>query len=95
MLETVTVFILFKEKFLNVKLKDKTMNIIKKVSRYSLGVYLIHPLIISVAEKTFELNNIYIHPCIVIFIFMPLVLIISYFISYVINKITKSNRYII
>ena len=46
---SISIFVLFKEKFNNLYLNKKI--VIKKISNYTFGIYLIHPLIIEKISK--------------------------------------------
>ena len=84
-----SIFVLFKEKFNNLSLNKKL--IIKKISNYTFGIYLIHPLIIETIVKNFYFSYFR--------LFIPLktliVFILSFLFSVLLKNIPILGKYII
>ena len=85
--QSIAIFVLIKYKF-----KDKQNNIvISSISKYSLGIYAIHVLIIKIIFKFLEMKNMHFA-----LINIPLVFIVtfalSYLISFVFSKIPFLKR---
>lgn len=81
-----SVFIFFKNNFNNLKI-NKKFKFIRRISYYTFGIYLIHPLILEILINKFNKlslskNIIYLIPLISIFIFM-LSLIISILLKFI------------
>lgn len=85
--QSIAVFVLIKDIF-----KDKQNSIvISSISKYSLGIYAVHVLIIKIIFKALEMKNMHFA-----LINIPLVFIVtfalSYLISYMFNKIPFLKR---
>lgn len=91
---SVAIFILCKNVFSNKELKTKTINLINKLSRYSLGIYLVHVLVISVLTKL-NIDVLRFNPFIGVILISAIVFLFSYIISAVLNKIKFINKYVI
>ena len=89
LLYSASIFVLFKEHFNNLSSNKKL--IIKKISNYTFGIYLIHPLIIETTIKNFYFSYFR--------LFIPLkaliVFILSFLISVLLKKIPILGKYII
>lgn len=94
LLESAGIFIFIKETF-NKKVSLKMEKIIRKVSKNSFGVYLVHPLIIEILKFNFGITTLSWNPIISIIIITIVVTVISYIISAVLNSIPKVNKYIV
>lgn len=92
LLESIGVFVLIK----NIKfdIKPKQANMIKVLSKYSFGIYLVHDLILTELVKngltTLTFNPIISVPCIALIVY-----IISLIISIILNKIPILNKLIV
>ena len=72
--QTVAVFVIIKDKFKNMH----TNNLINSISKYSLGIYAIHALIVTIMYKILEKINIDFA-----LINIPIVFIVSFVLSYI------------
>ena len=91
LISSISTFI-FAKYNLNIK---KGSNIINKLSKLTLGIYLIHPLIISILEVKFNLNTLSFNPLLSVPIYSILILIISTIISTLIKPIPIINKYLL
>ena len=88
----VAVFVLF----YNAKFEDKKINkIMQKLSKYSFGVYLVHPAVISLLNKAFGLNTMTFNPVISVIVISGIAFTCSYIISGILNKVPYANKYIV
>lgn len=98
--EPLTIFSLFSSVSVFVFAKynlniNKNSNIINMFSKLTLGVYLIHPFIISILEIKFNLNTLSFNSLLSVPILSILVFILSIAISALIKMIPKINKYIL
>lgn len=89
LMQSIAIFVFFKYS------KLKSNNIIKKLSKYSFGAYLIHVLIIEQLNTHFALNTLSFNPIISVPIISIIVCIISFLISAIINKIPILKNFIV
>lgn len=94
LLTSVSIFVFFKDKIKNNTFNEKKNKIIEKISRYSLGVYLIHPMIIFILSKI-GISTLKFNPIVSVIGISILVYSISLLISWGLNKIPKINKYIV
>ena len=94
MLETVFVFIMFKSAFERRELGAKASSAASNLSKWSFGVYLLHPLIIIVLRKVGFYTDSFSH-----FVSIPVMSIIVYtvsmLISAILNKMPIVNKYVV
>jgi len=76
------------------KLSDKTEKIVLNTSKNTLGIFLMHALIIQILDK-FGINSLTINPILSIPLISILVFIISQIGTMIINKVPVLNKYII
>ncbi|MBR4196811.1 MAG: acyltransferase family protein [Synergistaceae bacterium] len=88
MLEAVMVFVFFRVKF------NWPSRIIRALSRYSFGAYLVHVAVIRLVGK-FGLNPLTFSPLISIPVISVIVFVISFGISALLNHIPVLNKYIV
>ena len=88
MLEAVMVFVFFRVKF------NWPSRIIRALSRYSFGAYLVHVAVIRLVGK-FGLNPLTFSPLISIPVISVIVFAVSFAISAVLNQIPVINKYIV
>ena len=79
MFYSISIFVLFKEKFNNLSLNIKIVT--KKISIYTFGIYLIHPLIIEKILKNFYFSYLG--------LFIPLKAIIVFILSLIFSIVLK------
>lgn len=95
LLESLCVFVVIKKIFKYKIINDKIKNIIYLLSKYSFGVYLIHPFIIDVLNKTININSLSFNAIIAVPIVSIIVFCISFLISSILNKIPILKKYIV
>lgn len=94
LLEAIFVFIFFKNLLSNYNPNKKAISIIKKLSKYSFGAYLVHMLVIK--ELTvLKFISLPLNPIISVPLLSLVVIIISYIISALINKIPVIKKYVV
>jgi len=94
LLESISIFVLFKKYFTNT-INIRVQNIIRQISKYCFGIYLVHILIIICLDKFFNLNTLSFNPIFSIPIISIIVFIISLSISFVINHIPILKKYVV
>ena len=92
--EAIAVFVFFKQ-HLNKRVKRKTEKKILFLSKCTLGIYLVHPLIIFVLNDAFGLNTASFNPILSIPILVVLVASISLTISAILNKIPFIKKWVV
>ena len=94
MLESLGVFVFFKNLIDALKISERMQSIIAKLSKYSFGAYLVHALIIEVLNKI-GLNTMSFNPVLSVISISAIVFVISFVVSYVCNHIPILNKYIV
>ncbi len=92
LLESIAVFVFFK--YLNPKLSEKSAGIISRLSKYSFGVYLVHPMILETFDKL-GLNVQSFTTVLSIPVIMIAAAIISLAVSALLNRIPVLKKYIV
>ncbi len=95
MLESVAVFVLAKNNIHNDKVSNKAKMIIAKLSKYSLGAYLLHILAITFIRKFLSLTNISFNPLFSIPIISILTFVLSFGVSSILNHIPIIKKYFV
>lgn len=90
--EAMAVFVYFKY---HIPSRDGLNGIIKKMSKYSLGTYLIHVLVIEELDKCLGITTLSFNPLISVVFISSVTFIISYSISAVLNYIPLVKDYIV
>ena len=88
MCEAIAMFILFKAKF------NRPSKIIRTLSQYSFGMYLVHDAVISSLGKL-GLNSLTFSPVVSIPVISVIVFVISFAISAVLNRVPVLRKYIV
>lgn len=88
------IFCFAKYELSKIKLGEKMQLIIKKISKYTFGIYLVHPFAISIIEY-FGLSSSFINPLLATPIMIVLTFIISLIISAILNNIPLIKKYIV
>lgn len=94
LLSATAIFILFKKNVSKIKVSNKTNNTIKKISKLTFGIYLIHQTFIILAT-TYNIFNSSITSALLTPIYTLIIFIISLICSFIISKIPFINKYII
>ena len=84
-----SVFVFFKAKF------NRPSRIIRVLSQYSFGAYLVHAAVIGLIINTLGLNTLTFNPLLSIPVISVIVFVISFGISAVLNQIPVLNKYIV
>ena len=85
--EAVLIFWLFKKRFSKKQFSEKSKTIIRALSKYSFGAYLIHVFVITVLSDQLHLSNVSFNPLFAIPFVTFLVFIISFCASAILNHI--------
>lgn len=93
LLMSVGIFIFAKYFLSKLKISEKGVKIVKHLSKYSLGVYLVHVLVLDEIKNIF--NFIDISPMISMPIMVICIFIISYVISVILNCIPIIKKYLV
>lgn len=91
---SISVFIFFKYVISKIKFNDFSINVISTLSNCIFGIYLVHDIFIITLTKMQILPNI-INPIICVPLFSIVLFIISFIVSYIINKISFINKYLV
>ena len=89
MFEAISVFVFFKAKF------NRPSRIIRALSQYSFGAYLVHVAVIGIIINKLGLNTLTFNPLLSIPVISVIVFVISFGISAVLNHIPVINKYIV
>lgn len=95
LITSVSIFLFAKYVLSKIKLKKKTTSVILALSKYSFGVYLCHPLFISILKDYFELTTVSFNPVLSVPVLTLLIFLLSLFVSFIFNKIPFINKYFI
>ena len=90
----ISLFLLIKDRFQNYKFKARYVTIIEKLAKNSLGIYLIHYLIIGVLTKL-GFNILEFNVIIGVILETIIVFVISFVITEILSRIKILNKYII
>lgn len=91
---SLAIFVFIKNTFSCKKLKIGNINLINKFSKCSLGVYLVHILVISVLTKL-NIDVLKFNPFVGVILISTIVFLLSYVISIILNKIKFVNKYFV
>lgn len=91
----VSVFLIFKYGISKIKLNQKTINIIVKISSYTFGCYLSHMLFITALGSVPSMIGVNRFTNIIILVLSFVVFLLSIFLTWVISKIPLLKKYII
>mgnify|MGYP003312030345 CR=1 FL=1 len=90
--ETIFVFMIFKGKR---KYSKRTNQIIRKLSEYSFGAYLVHLLVIELALRYFEIHTMMINPLIMVPLMTIGTFIVSFAVSAILHQIPLLKKYVV
>lgn len=88
--ESISVFTLFKSKLNKVHLSQRSLSIMKNLSKYTLGVYLVHPFYITVLIKVTHFSS----TSMSYVFFLPLLSIVVFVISYITSALLNHIPFI-
>lgn len=92
LLESIGIFIWFKYNMTKTKGNG---TVLKKLSRYSFGVYLVHALIMEQMNSLWGINTLSFHPILSVPVLSIVIFLISYLISALLNQIPFLKKYIV
>ncbi len=95
LLESIPIFVICKKVCVSADFKDKTVQALKALSKYSFGVYLVHPLLIEGIRDYFHISVLSFNPVLSVPIMSTVILVLSYSISALLHRIPYLNRYIV
>lgn len=95
MLESVLVFAGARKLMEGRSLSPKAEKIILKLSKWSFGAFLVHPLFLKILRKGVHLNSLTFHPAVTIPLMLLLVAFLSFSVSAIIHRIPFLNKYIV
>lgn len=75
--------------------QEKFPSLLRKLSKYSFGAFLVHALVIEALARFFDLDVMTFHPVAAVPVVSVLVAVISFGISALIHKIPVLNKYIV
>ena len=92
-------FVLFEASAVFVVLKDirisqKYYDVLIRLSKLSLGVYVIHPLVMSIMLDLWGINSASLNPLFFIPVFAVMIFVVSYSFSYVMSKVPLIKKFI-
>lgn len=95
LLQAVAVFVFAKYHLSPNNLSSKSSKALSFVSKCTFGVYLVHPLFISLINNYFHINAIFINPVITVPVFTLVTFVLSFTISTLLNKIPFVKKYFV
>ena len=91
----IAVFTFGKYHLNNLKLSDKAKKIVRVLSKYSFGAYLVHVMVIEGLAAVIGLEIVYTNPVWAVPFVSVIVAVLSFVISAVVNRIPILNKYIV
>ena len=95
MLETVFVFCVFRDFFGKLSVSATTERLIGTASKCSFGVYLLHPFVLDMLNKSFLLNTLSFDVGKAMPVVAVVTFVISYCMSYILNKLPIIKKYLV
>ena len=95
MLETVLVFCVFRDLFGGLTVGGVTEKLIGTASKCSFGVYLLHPFVLDLLDKSFLLNTLTFDTWKAMPVVAVVTFIVSYCMSYILNKLPIIKKYLV
>lgn len=95
MLSSVAVFVFAKYNIFTEKPSLKSEKALIKASKYTFGVYLIHPIFINLIHNVFGITATTVSPIVTIPIFSATVFLLSFLASAVLNQIPVVKKYLV
>ena len=93
--ESVFVFIACKRIVRKMAFSDRARPIIRRMSKYSFGVYLVHVIVMDILKRGFKLHPLSFNPILAVPVIALIVFVVSYIISAAINHIPVLKKYIV
>lgn len=95
LMQSVSVFVFAKNNWNSLKVAPVVKKVIREMSKYSFGAYLVHAMIMEQLDINFGLNSLSFNPIISVPVISLLIFVISYGISAIINHIPFFKKYIV
>lgn len=95
LMQGVSVFVFGKYNLNPAHISDKLYSVISRLSKYSFGVYLVHPLILDQLKLNFGINTLMFHPILSVLMITALAGCLSFVISGLCNHIPILKKYIV
>ena len=95
LLESIAVFVFAKNHLTFLQTGERLKKLLKKLSTYSFGAYLVHAMVITQLNHLLGLNTLSFHPVISVPLIGVITFIISFTISGILHKIPILNKYIV
>lgn len=92
---TVGLFLFAKYVLGGIALKEKTSLLVKRLSKYTFGVYLVHALVLSQLRDTFHLNTLTFDPVVSVLLIEVLAVLISFSLSAILNRSPILRKYVV
>lgn len=95
LLMSVAVFTFGKNRLSGLRLSDRARSVVRKLSQYSFGAYLIHAMLISLLDRWFGLNALSFQPILSVPVIAVGVCAMSFALSALLHRIPLLNKYIV
>lgn len=95
MLESVALFVFAKNNLSFPNASQKAKDIIRKLSQYSFGAYLVHAMVIMQLNHLFGLNSLSFDPLISVPLIGIIVFVISFAVSGILHHVPLLNKYVV
>lgn len=92
---SVSIFLISKNVFSKIKLRETFVTGINSVSKLTFGIYLVHVLLIEILKNAFDISVNSFNAVVSVPVLSISIYLCSLFISYIISKIPFLNRYVI
>ncbi len=94
-LEAAAIFVFVKYNFKKEKFKDFYLKKLEYLSKCSFGVFLVHPMIIDIINHYFDIKSFSVATPVGVPVVALFIALISYVVSWILNKIPFVNKYIV
>ena len=95
MLQTLFMFCLFRDVFGKLQVGGTVEQLIRTASKCSFGVYLLHPFVLDLMDKYYQLNTLSFNTMKAMPVVAVVVFTVSYVMSYVLNKLPVIKKYLV
>ena len=79
----------------NINMNDKAKKVVRILSKYSFGAYLVHVMVIETLAATVGLEIVYTNPVWAVPVVSVIVAVLAFVLSAIINRIPVLNKYIV
>ena len=95
LIESVAIFVFAKYNLCFKNIGDKGAKTLTFLSKCTFGVYLVHPVFIDIINKHFHISAVTVNPLVAVPLYTLAVLILSFSVSALLNKIPFVKKYIV